>query len=149
VAATASLLELTSAQYGAEALQVLGEHEVALRHVELYTQPGGESALSASLLTDDVPDWPKTLQALTAASHGALSVSTSEGTVTAVGPSLGSDPALLVRIRHELAHAGLHPRRLTTNPLRITAWLPSGEVAAATTLLHTLLCQLSPLPAPR
>jgi aspartate kinase len=148
VAASACVVDLTTAQHGAAALQVLGEHAVPLRYVELHDRPGGDSALTVSLLTDDVPDWPRTLTALIAATLGALQISTADGTVTAVGPGLGGDPALLGAVRQELLRAGLHPRRLATNPLRITAWLPSSEVAAATTLLHKLLCQPSPFPKP-
>ncbi len=148
VAAAACVVDLTTPQRGAEALQVLGEHAVPLRYVELHERPGGETALTVSLLTDDVPDWPRTLTALMAATLGALQISTADGTVTAVGPGLGSDPALLTAVRQELLGAGLHPRRLATNPLRITAWLPSSEVATATALLHKLLCQASPFPKP-
>ena len=148
VAATTCVIDLTTPQRGAEALQVLAEHSIPLRHLELHDHPVGGSALTASLLTDDVPDWPRTLTALTAATLGALQVNTTDGTVTAVGPGLGSDPALLTTVRRALHAAGLHPRRLTTNPLRITTWVPSSEVAAATALLHKLLCQPSPFPRP-
>ncbi len=144
VAATACVIELETARGGAEALQVLSEHAVPLRYVELHDQPDGGAALLASLLTDDVPDWTRTLTALTAATRGALTVSAADGMVTAVGPGLGSDPALLVSLRGELQRAGLHPRRLTTSPLRVTFWVPTSEVAAATSLLHKLLCQPGP-----
>lgn len=164
VAATACVIELETARGGAAALQVLSEHAVPLRYVELRDQPAdragdiqddksgampdggadGGAALVASLLTDDVPDWTRTLAALTAATKGALRVSAADGTVSAVGPGLGSDPALLVSLRGELLRAGLHPRRLTTSPLRVTFWVPTSEVAAATRLLHKLLCQPSP-----
>jgi aspartate kinase len=147
VAATACIIDLMTTQRGAQALQVLAEHAVPLRHADL--QPGEgpsgseELALSASLLTDDVPDWSRTREALVAATHGALRLRADHGTVTAVGPGVGSDPALLAFVRGELLRAGLHPGRVATSPLRITLWLPTGEVAAATARVHELLCQPS------
>ena len=144
VAATACVLEVETARHAAEALQVLGAHAVPLRYLEMRELPGGETALSASVLTDDVPDWTRTLAALTTATQGAVTVSAAAGTVTGVGPGLGSDPALLFSLRAELQRAGLQPRRLTTSPLRVTFWVPTSEVLAATRLLHKLLCQPSP-----
>lgn len=154
VAATACVVELTAARHGAAALQVLAEHAVPLRHLELRADQGGQdhddseggSALTASLLTDDVPDWARTLLALQEATLGTIAVSTALGTVTVVGPGVGSDPALLSGVRRELGRAGLHLHRLTTSPLRITAWLPGAEIVAATELLHRLLCRPSAPP---
>jgi aspartate kinase len=148
VASTACIIDLMTEQRGAQALQVLGEHAVPLRHAELREREGGESALSASLLTDDVPDWSRTQAALATATLGALTVRSDHGTVTAVGPGIGSDPALLAWVRGELLRAGCHPGRVTTSPLRITVWIPSGEVAQASAVLHKLLCQPSASASP-
>ena len=146
VAATPCVVELQVAKHGTEALQVLGEHSVPLRYLELHQAPDGCSRLTASLLTDDVPDWPRTLAALQAATRGTAQASTEDGMVTVVGPGVGSDPALLFRVRGELQHAGLTLRRLTTSPLRLSVWVPGAEVTAATGLLHKLLCQPSLTP---
>lgn len=146
VAATPCVVELQVAKHGTEALRVLGEHSVPLRYLELHEEPDGRARLTASLLTDDVPDWARTLAALQTATLGTTQASTEDGMVTAVGPGVGSDPSLLFRVRGELQHAGLTLRRLTTSPLRLSIWVPCAEVTTATGLLHKLLCQPSLTP---
>jgi aspartate kinase len=140
VTATARLIEIESDHHGLALLAALSSEGVALRELTLRHQPSGGAALLASFGSEDLPDLPRTLAALATAAPADLQVGHSAGSVTAVGPSLGSSPQLLGLVSRALGAAGLHPRRYSTSPLRLTVSLPSAEVEPATRLLHDLLC---------
>ncbi len=133
VTGTAQVVDVTT-QRGADVLRVFGEQGVLLRHL-LIT----EEQLEATLTLDDLPDFARTEAALRSVDPELL-LREDQGMVTAVGPSLGSDAQTVSRLLLSLGHAGLHPGRVTTSPLRISIWLPTAEVDEATRLLHSLLC---------
>jgi len=133
VTGTTKVVDL-STRHGSAVLRVLGEQGVTVRHLEVT----GEQLL-ATLTLDDLPDFARTRQALRQIDPG-LTLRDEQGMVTAVGPGLGSDPQTVGRLLLGLRQAGLHPGRVTTSPLRITIWLPSAEIDAATRLMHSLLC---------
>ena len=148
VTGCAQVVLVRASQRGAEVLAALGAEGAALRQVDLQHTPGGDTTLEATLVRDDLPDWPRTLAALAAAAHGGLTIDDAHGAVTAVGPGLGSDPQLAVRVHAGLVEHGLHPGRAVASPLRLTLYLPSPEVAAATRLVHDWLCAPGPARAP-
>jgi len=133
VTGTAQVVDVTT-QRGPDVLRVLGEQGVLLRHLAIT-----EQQLEATLTLDDLPDFARTEAALRSVDP-ALLLREDQGMVTAVGPSLGSDAQAVSRLLLSLGHAGLHPGRVTTSPLRISIWLPTAEVDPATRLLHSLLC---------
>jgi aspartate kinase len=143
------LVGIASDAYGEALVAVLEQEGVALHQLTLTAppsvgapdpkRPGSGSRLEAAFVRDDLPDFPRTLAALRASAPD-LQVDEAHGTVTAVGPSLGSNPALLREVATALQSAGLHPRRYHTSPLRLTIALPTPEIRPATVLLHTLLC---------
>jgi len=133
VTGTAQVVDVTTRR-GADVLRVLGEQGVLLRHLQIT-----EEQLEATLTLDDLPDFARTELALRSVDP-ELQMRDDHGMVTAVGPSLGSDAQAVSRLLLSLGHAGLHPGRVTTSPLRISIWLPTAEVDPATRLLHGLLC---------
>lgn len=139
ICATARILDLTTAHDSERLLQTLSAHSVPLR--ELHLQPDGH--LQVALVTDDVPDWSETLAALRQAVPD-LQLRDDQGTVSAIGPGLGLEPALLQQVLTQLKQAGLTPTQLSTSPLRLTVRLPCDQVQAATALLHQLLCAQGP-----
>lgn len=138
VTSSARLVELRSVGHGAQLLAALAAEGVAVREVSLQAGAGGQE-LYASFVRDDLPDFARTLAALTAAAQGQLSVREESGAVTAVGPGLGGAPQVLISVAAALQAAGLHPQRFSTSPQRLTVTLPSEEVRAATVRLHELL----------
>jgi aspartate kinase len=139
VTSTTRVVDLLAAGPGDAVLERLHAEGATLRHLAL-THDGGEPRLQVSLVTDDLPDWPRARAGLLAVAGAQLTVREDLGTVTAVGPGLGSDPAVITRTLSALREAGHRVERLTTSPLRLTAWLPSGEVEQAARLVHGLLC---------
>jgi aspartate kinase len=134
VTGTAQVVDVTT-QRGADVLRVLGEQGVLLRHLADHRGATGGDA-DARRPARLCPDAKRLLRSV----DPALLLREDHGMVTAVGPSLGSDAQAVSRLLLSLGHAGLHPGRVTTSPLRISIWLPTAEVDPATRLLHGLLC---------
>ncbi|MFO0577759.1 MAG: aspartate kinase [Polyangia bacterium] len=139
VASCAKLVEIAT-PHGEAVLERLQAEGATLRHADLESPTEHGLTLLAALVTDDLPDWPRTRAAIGAAAAGRVTLREDRGTVTAVGPGLGGDAAVIARSLAALRAAGLRVERITTSPLRLTAWLPSAQVAEATRLWHGLLC---------
>ena len=125
---------------GAEALAVLQREGVELRELEL----DAEGQLRAAFVRDDLPDFARTQAQLLAASAGSLSVDEGHGSVTAVGPGLGTSPQILLAVDAALRAAGLKAQRYRQSGLRLSIYLPSAQVPSATQLVHKLLCGAPP-----
>lgn len=139
VTGTARIVDLRAASRGDVVLDRLQAEGATLRHLAL-SRAGDEWILEASLVTDDLPDWPRARAGLVALAGAQLDLREEFGMVTAVGPGLGADPVVITKTLDRLREAGLRVARVTTSPLRLTAWLPTGEVDAATRLVHAMLC---------
>lgn len=139
VTGTARVVDLRVASRGDAVLERLQAEGATLRHAAL-SRAGGEWGLEASLVTDDLPDWPRARAGLGALAGVQLELREDLGTVTAVGPGLGSDPAVIAKTLERLREAGLSVARVTTSPLRLTAWVPTAEVDQATRIVHAMLC---------
>ncbi|HNN90746.1 MAG TPA: aspartate kinase [Pseudomonadota bacterium] len=147
VTSTAQLIEISTPTHGRAVLAVLQSQGVSLRELSLDLPPGADSAgsmgqaLRASFVRDDLPDFAHTLAQLSAAAQGSLSSCDAFGSVTAVGPGLGSSAPALLAVDADLAAAGLHVVRYRQSGLCLTIHLPSAEVATATRRVHDLLCR--------
>lgn len=139
VTGTARIVDLRAASRGDAVLDRLQAEGAMLRHVAL-SRAGEDWILEASLVTDDLPDWPRARAGLIALAGAWLDLREDLGTVTAVGPGLGADPAVIAKTLDRLREAGLRVARVTTSPLRLTTWLPTGEVEEATRIVHAMLC---------
>lgn len=149
VTSTAQLVEIATPTHGRAVLAVLQNHGVSLRELALDVSPGVDGAAStgqalhASFVRDDLPDFAHTLAQLSAAAQGSLSSCDTLGSVTAVGPGLGSSAPALAAVDADLAAAGLHVVRYRQSGLCLTIYLPTAEIAAATRRVHDLLCRES------
>lgn len=144
VTASQKVLTLSSEGAGAALLATLRDEGAALRHLELALHERG-AALDVTLVRDDLPDWARTEAALRSAAGSDLLLREDLGVVTAVGPALGGDPALLLSVDSALRAAMIPVVRYQCGPLRLSAFVPSEAVAEATRRLHTLLCT-TPVP---
>ncbi|MCS6915819.1 MAG: aspartate kinase [Myxococcales bacterium] len=138
VTATRTVVQLRTARRGLQALSLLGEEGVALRHSRLVGT-GEAASLEATLVRDDLPDWPHTLARLRDLGTD-LVCDEEHGTVTAVGAGLGSNARVLAQVGAHLVACGLHPVRMEASSLSLCTWLPHPEVEEATRALHSLLC---------
>ncbi len=147
VTSTAQLVEISTPTHGRAVLAVLQSQGVSLRELALDLLPGADGvgstgqALRASFVRDDLPDFAHTLAQLSAAAQGSLSCCDTLGSVTAVGPGLGSSAPALAAVDADLAAAGLHVVRYRQSGLCLTIYLPTAEIAAATRRVHDLLCR--------
>jgi aspartate kinase len=107
---------------GRDCLMILDEERVALRHARSGV---------LRIVRDDVPDWPRVERRL---SDDGARVS-EEGTVTAVGPGVGADLAL---VRRALTLSAAHD--YDAAPLRLTVYVPCDHVDDVTRKLHDALC---------
>lgn len=121
---------------GVDVLAVLQREGVELRELEL----DGDGSLRAAFVRDDLPDFARTYAQLDAASAGSLSIDEDHGSVTAIGPGVGTSPQILCGVDAALRAAGVPVQRYRQSGLRLSIYLPSAEVARATRLVHDLLC---------
>jgi aspartate kinase len=154
VTSTSQLVEIATPTQGRAVLAVLQSQGVSLRELTFDVLPEGSQggsagqSLRASFVRDDLPDFAHTLALLKDAASGSLSIVEENGSVTAVGPGLGSSPQALAAVDACLANAGLHVVRYRQGGLCLTAHLPSRDIARATQLVHDLLCRESSPPGP-
>lgn len=146
VTSTAQLVEIATPTQGRAVLAVLQSQGVSLRELTFDALPDGSKgsagqSLRASFVRDDLPDFAHTLALLKDAASGSLSIIEENGSVTAVGPGLGSSPQALAAVDAGLADAGLRVVRYRQGGLCLTAHLPSRDIARATQLVHDLLCR--------
>jgi aspartokinase len=149
VTSTRELVEIATPNQARAVLAVLQSQGVALRELAMDLLPGRsasdarptEQALQASFVRDDLPDFAHTLRLLQDAAAGSLLLREELGSVTAVGPGLGSSPQALARVDASLTDAGLHATRYRQSGLCLTVYLPRAEVAQATQIVHDLLCR--------
>lgn len=127
-----------AARHGADVLAVLQREGVELRELTL----DADDQLRAVFVRDDLPDFARTQGQLAAAAKGSLSVDDGCGSVTAVGPGLGTSPQSLLSVACGLRAAGLPVQRYQQSGLHLSIYLPSVHVAQATRLVHALLCGL-------
>ncbi len=113
---------VTRVEGGRDALLILDEERVAVRHARFGV---------VRIVRDDVPDWTRIERRL--ADDGATV--SEEGAVTAIGPGVGSDLAL---VRRALQIAGAHD--YDAAPLRLTVYVPCDTVDEVTKKLHDALC---------
>ncbi len=149
VTSTRELVEIATPRQARAVLAVLQSQGVTLRELSMELPPGRsasdarptEQALQASFVRDDLPDFAHTLRLLKDAAAGSLLLREELGSVTAVGPGLGSSPQALARVDAGLTDAGLHATRYRQSGLCLTVYLPRAEVAQATQIVHDLLCR--------
>jgi aspartate kinase len=121
---------------GAEVLAVLQRQGVELRELEL----DADGRLRAAFVRDDLPDFARTQAQLSAAAAGTLTLDEEHGSVTAVGPGLGTSPQILLQVDAALRAAGVQIQRYRQSGLRLSIYLPRTQVVQATQCVHALLC---------
>lgn len=151
VTSTAQLVGIATPTHGREVLAILQSQGVTLRELSIDmptpangTGTGTGQALRASFVRDDLPDFPRTLGLLQGAAAGSLTLVEDNGSVTAVGPGLGSSPQALAAVDACLTAAGLRILGARQSGLCLTLYLPSRDIARATQLVHDRLCRTAP-----
>jgi aspartate kinase len=131
-------LALVQVAWGAlpAALEVLERQGGAPSEVAAH---GGRAVLSIPL--DNLHEWPRAREALSAAVPDAAVDDRDAGSVTVVGTGAGAGTEVLRAVAAELHALGEEPRALLATPVRVTAWCTAARAPEAVRALHRRLVE--------